>query len=147
MPIVDAPFDFGRISATNALPDVYAMGGTLRSWRGPSSACRSASCLSRRAELQFEQVPILSEALPLAHQGVGPGAIDRNLASYGHEVEFPPRLENWQRRVPADAQTSGGLLVAVAHDEVLSCFQNALQSIEITRQGFDSHEKFCLKRY
>src|ERR1700716_3734425 len=28
MPIVDDPYDFGRIAAANALSDVYAMGGT-----------------------------------------------------------------------------------------------------------------------
>ena len=28
MPIVDDPYDYGRIAATNALSDVYAVGGT-----------------------------------------------------------------------------------------------------------------------
>ena len=80
------------------------------------------------ADLRFDQVPVLSSALPLAQQGYGPGAIDRNLASYGHEVDFAEHLETWQQRLLADPQTSGGLLVAVAAeaaDEVLSCFHNA----------------------
>lgn len=79
------------------------------------------------AELKFDQAPVLSEALPLAQQGYGPGAIDRNLASYGHEVDFAPQLKDWQRRLLADAQTSGGLLVSVAPevvDEVLAVFRS-----------------------
>ena len=80
------------------------------------------------AEIQFDRVPVLSEALPLAQQGYGPGAIDRNLASYGHEIDFATHLETWQQRLIADAQTSGGLLVSVAPDaakEVLSLFHLA----------------------
>ena len=80
------------------------------------------------ARLKFDQIPILSEALPLARQGIGPGAIERNLASYAQEIEFAPHLEIWQQRLLADAQTSGGLLAAVspdAVDEVLSCFHRA----------------------
>ena len=80
------------------------------------------------AEICFAQVPILSEALPLAQQGYGPGAIDRNLASYGHEIDFAGYLETWQQRLLADAQTSGGLLVSVDQavvKQVLSYFHQA----------------------
>jgi selenide,water dikinase len=113
--------ELSGLKAVHALTDVTGfglLGHLLEICRGSGLA----------AELKFDQVPILSEALPLAQQGIGPGAIDRNLASYGHQVNFSAHLENWQRRVLADAQTSGGLLVAVAPDGadvVLSAFRNA----------------------
>lgn len=113
--------ELSNLKAVHALTDVTGfglLGHLLEMCRGSGLA----------AEVNFAQVPILSEALPLAQQGYGPGAIDRNLASYGHEVDFAAHLESWQRRVLADAQTSGGLLVAVAPaavDEVLSCFHRA----------------------
>ena len=106
------------LNGVHALTDVTGFGllGHLL------EMCRGAGLA---ADLQFEYVPVLSEALPLAQQGYGPGAIDRNLASYGHEVDFAAHLETWQRRLLADAQTSGGLLVSVAPqaaDEVLAMF-------------------------
>ena len=113
--------ELSGLEAVHALTDVTGfglLGHLLEMCRGSGLA----------AQLRFEQVPILSEALPLAQQGYGPGAIDRNLDSYGHEVDFAAHLETWQRRVLADAQTSGGLLAAVAPDavdEVLSCFRRA----------------------
>ena len=113
--------ELSALKAVHALTDVTGFGllGHLL------EMCRGSHL---GAELKFDQIPILSEALPLAQQGIGPGAIDRNLASYGHEVDFAAHLENWQRRILADAQTSGGLLAAVAPDaadEVLSCFKRA----------------------
>lgn len=81
-----------------------------------------------KAEVEFDQVPVLSEALTLVKQGIGPGAIERNLASYGHEVDFSTSLEVWQQRLLADPQTSGGLLVSVAADaaaDVLARFRDA----------------------
>ena len=113
--------ELSGLSSVHALTDVTGfglLGHLLEMCRGSRLA----------AELQFGHVPVLSEALLLAQQGYGPGAIERNLASYGHEVDFAEYLESWQRRVLADAQTSGGLLVAVTPDgvdAVLSAFKNA----------------------
>jgi selenide,water dikinase len=109
------------MTGVHALTDVTGfglLGHLLEICRGSSLA----------AEVKFEQVPVLSEALPLAQQGIGPGAIGRNLASYGHAVDFAPQLAEWKQRLLADAQTSGGLLVAVAPDavdEVLMRFREA----------------------
>jgi selenide,water dikinase len=113
--------ELSNLDKVHALTDVTGfglLGHLLEMCRGSRLA----------ADLQFEHVPILSEALPLAQLGYGPGAIDRNLESYGHEVDFAAQLETWQRRLLADAQTSGGLLAAVAPDavdDVLSRFHHA----------------------
>ncbi len=87
--------------------------------------CRGAHLA---ADLNFDDIPVLSHALPLAQAGYGPGAIDRNLASYGQYLDTGEHLASWQRRLLADAQTSGGLLAAVAAEaagEVLDTFRQA----------------------
>jgi selenide,water dikinase len=109
------------IAAVHALTDVTGFGllGHLL------EMCRGAGLTG---EVQFDQIPILPAALPLAQQGYGPGAIERNMESYGKDVHFAQNLVSWQQRLLADAQTSGGLLVSVAAeavDEVLSCFRQA----------------------
>ncbi|NNM81784.1 MAG: selenide, water dikinase SelD, partial [Burkholderiales bacterium] len=53
----------------------------------------------------------------LCRKGMGPGAIDRNWASYGSEV-VTGNLEEWQRRMLCDPQTSGGLLVSCSPGSV-----------------------------
>lgn len=66
------------------------------------------------AELEFDRLPILPVALDLAMQGFVPGAVERNWASYGHEVNLPASMPAWQKNLLCDPQTSGGLLVACA---------------------------------
>jgi selenide,water dikinase len=75
------------------------------------------------AEVEFDRLPLLPVALDLAKQGFAPGAAARNWASYGHEVTLPATLSGWQRNMLCDPQTSGGLLVACAQEEVESVLE------------------------
>jgi selenide,water dikinase len=70
------------------------------------------------AEVQFDSLPLISEALDWAKQGVATGASDRNWKGYGHDVALPADFPEWKRKLISDPQTSGGLLVACAPDAV-----------------------------
>jgi selenide,water dikinase len=63
--------------------------------------------------LSFDAVPVLDEAWEFARQEVIPGGTRRNLASVEPFMDWSERLDETQRLVLADAQTSGGLLIAV----------------------------------
>jgi selenide,water dikinase len=64
--------------------------------------------------LEAAAVPVLEAAWDLARQEVVPGGTRRNLAAVAPVVEWSERLTEVDRLVLADAQTSGGLLIAVA---------------------------------
>jgi selenide,water dikinase len=59
-------------------------------------------------------LPLLSQAAPLAQQGCVTGASLRNWASYGKSVNLPANMPDWQRHLLTDPQTSGGLLISCA---------------------------------
>ena len=64
------------------------------------------------AEVKFDALPVISEALDWLKQGVATGASDRNWKGYGQDVRFSG--DEWKRKLLTDPQTSGGLLVACA---------------------------------
>ena len=64
------------------------------------------------AEVAFEAIPILPHARNLASRGIVPGGTERNLEAAGL-VEWGPDLDPADRYLCVDAQTSGGLLLAV----------------------------------
>ncbi len=66
------------------------------------------------AEISFCRVPILREVVDLAAQDVVPGGTKRNLAFAQEFADFDAAIDPVQRLILADAQTSGGLLLAVA---------------------------------
>jgi selenide, water dikinase len=65
-------------------------------------------------DIDYDRIPLLSEAAALARDGYATGASGRNWASYGDGIVLPPDLPAWQRTLLTDPQTSGGLLVACA---------------------------------
>jgi len=65
------------------------------------------------ARLDASAVPVIDGVLDLAGEGVVPGGTGRNHAFVAPHVDWGS-LEEPERMVLADAQTSGGLLVAVA---------------------------------
>jgi len=77
--------------------------------------CRGARLA---AEVKFDALPLIAEALDWARQGIATGASERNWKSYGHEVELPAGFADWQKKLITDPQTSGGLLVACAPQAV-----------------------------
>jgi len=64
------------------------------------------------AEISFDALPILAHARNLASRGVVPGGTERNLEA-AEKVEWGADLGTADRYLCVDAQTSGGLLLAV----------------------------------
>jgi len=107
--------------AVHAMTDVtgFGLAGHLM------EMCRGAKL---GAQIDFDALPLLSEARAWAEQGVATGASGRNWASYGASVDLPADFAPWKHALITDPQTSGGLLVACAPDavgEVLSVFRQA----------------------
>jgi selenide,water dikinase len=70
------------------------------------------------AEIWFDGLPLLLEAEALARQGVVPGGTKRNLEYVQPWTSFAAGLEEWQKHLVSDAQTSGGLLMACSAENV-----------------------------
>jgi selenide,water dikinase len=65
------------------------------------------------ARLTLSDVPVLQDAWEFAEDGAVPGGTRRNLASVESFMDWSERITPTQQLVLADAQTSGGLLMAV----------------------------------
>jgi selenide, water dikinase len=100
-----------EMSAVHALTDVtgFGLAGHLL------EMCRGARI---GAEVRFDALPVISEALDWVKSGTATGASERNWKSYGHEVELASDFADWKRKLITDPQTSGGLLVACAPQAV-----------------------------
>lgn len=108
--------ELGQLPQVKAMTDVTGFGllGHL------SEMCEGSNLT---AEIYFDKVPVLPEALEYLAQQSIPGGTHRNFDSYGHKIGG---LTSEQKFILCDPQTSGGLLVAVepaGREEVLQVFE------------------------
>jgi selenide,water dikinase len=107
------------MEGVNAMTDVtgFALLGHLL------EICRGSQV---QAQIEFDRIPFIDIALQLAQDGYATGAAARNWASYGESVTLAGNIEEWQRKLLCDPQTSGGLLVSCTPesvDAVLAAFK------------------------
>jgi selenide,water dikinase len=80
--------------------------------------CEMLSLGGIGADVNASSVPLLPSALDLARAGIAPGGTRTNLSQAVEAgVRFDDAVDEAMRLVLCDAQTSGGLIVAVAPDD------------------------------
>ena len=115
--------ELSKYEEVHALTDVtgFGLAGHLL------EVCRGSEL---KAELSFEAIPFIPEALQFVQEGVATGASQRNWTSYGRSITFSDGALNqpWIQKILTDPQTSGGLLVtcsAESEAKVLKAFHDS----------------------
>ena len=85
--------------------------------------CEMCEASDVKANINFNKVPLLDKVVIEEYLKLGsvPGGTKRNLNSYGHKIG---KVNEQQKQILADPQTSGGLLIAVD-----PAFQEKFESI------------------
>ncbi|MBN1350770.1 selenide, water dikinase SelD [candidate division KSB1 bacterium] len=83
------------------------------------------------AEIYYDAVPLISEAFLLANSGVIPGGTEANYEFVSQYVDWDNAIPHAGRYLLCDAQTSGGLIIAVPKSKA------HLLVDELRREGVD----------
>jgi selenide,water dikinase len=131
-PVVDDSYPFGAIAAANSPSDVHADVGRAVGVRACTDITGFGLLGHLRemlsgvgARIRPSAVPLLPGARKLAAKGSIPGGTPRNKESLDPVVNYHYGIDEIDRLLPRDAQTSGGLLFAVEP----SRFENLLSGL------------------
>ena len=72
------------------------------------------------AEIETGKVPFFKNVEQFAKKGAVPGGTRRNLEFFSKHIEFKDSIQNHQKLMLADAQTSGGLLISLPEKDAHS---------------------------
>ncbi len=106
----DIGAELAKIRGVTAMTDItgFGLGGHL------VEMCQGAGL---KAELSFDDIPLLPRTEFYLEQGAVPGGSRRNFDSYGEHIS---PLSDKQKAIVCDPQTSGGLLIAVSKDSEIA---------------------------
>ena len=94
--------------------------------------CRASNV---SAEIEINKVPFFNKVEQFAKKGAVPGGTKRNLDFFSKHIEFEDSVQNHQKLMLADAQTSGGLLISLsknnAHSLTSFCKKQSIGSVQI----------------
>ena len=116
---------FGKLKYVNAMTDVTGFGllGHL---------CEMCEGSGLSAEINFSAVPCFEFLQEYIQQKSMPGGTQRNWESYGSKISS---INEEQKSILADPQTSGGLLVSVDADKKNE-FEKFAASINLELKSF-----------
>ena len=79
-----------------------------------AEVCKSSNV---SAEIYFSELDFLPSVRNLAESGIIPGGTKRNFEYLKKDIEFDSKLNFTQKYLTCDAQTSGGLLIALGYHD------------------------------
>lgn len=88
-------------------------------------AYEMASASGVALQLQFDQIPFISCAEKYAQAYTFPGGSADNKLHFGPQVSFNPQIDEAHQMLLFDAQTSGGLLLAVPQQKLATLLARA----------------------
>jgi selenide,water dikinase len=80
-------------------------------------ACQMAQSSQTGMKINSSSIPVFKEAEEFAKAGLRPGGLNRNREFYGKMVTFSKQIPEYIQDILFDPQTSGGLLISLAHEE------------------------------
>jgi selenide,water dikinase len=80
-----------------------------------------------RFRLKFDQIPFISCARKYAEQWTFPGGSSDNRLHFGPNIHFTDEISELEQMLLFDAQTSGGLLLAVPAEKISALEKRAVE--------------------
>jgi len=101
-------------AAGNLAVEFHLKGGTdITGYALLGHACEMTQASQVGFRFYFDRIPVLDNALPYAKEHIFPGGSYDNLEHFNPCVTWSGALDDYQKMLLYDAQTSGGLLLSV----------------------------------